>query len=94
MSSIQCCISDIVIFNCSNFCSITSFFNKICSIVLSTFVTNLLYSVFLTKLLTSSILFSTTVKADFVAKLLTSGILLTADFLIKPLTSGIFCLSY
>ena len=52
-----------------------------------------LKSVLLTKLLTSGILFSTTVKADFVAKPLTSDILFSttakADFVAKSLISGI-----
>ena len=53
-----------------------------------------LKSVFLTKLLTSGILFSTAVNADFVAKPLISGILFStavkAEFLTKSLISGIF----
>ena len=50
--------------------------------------------VFLTKLLTSGILFSTALNAVFVAKLLTSGILLLIQWVLfvftKSVTSGIF----
>ena len=53
-----------------------------------------LQSVFITKLLTQGILFSTAVNAVFVAKLLTSGILFSNSvsfaFLTRLLTSGIF----
>ena len=50
-------------------------------------------SVFVTKLITSGILFSTAVNAEAVAKLLTSGILFStavnADFVANPLVLGI-----
>ena len=57
-------------------------------------LTNFCVIVFLTKLLTLGILFSTAVNAVFVAKLLTSGILFSNSvsfaFLTKSITVGIF----
>ena len=71
-------------------------------IMISNFLFNILcfcaVVCFLTKLLTSGILFSTAVNADFEAKPLTSVILFStavkADFLTKSLTSGSFFLPY